>query len=273
MASYRIEIVSPEDNYAFYTNLVSGQLKEDFFKLEYIPLEKKKSIQKAYYNISEKKEDLYKNGILIQPQTTNESQSIIVPMSDKKKKRLYQISFGLEYIDGTRSKVIQYSFEFVDSADEQKQGAERTSSDSVKIPIVTILTKLLDKKQGLYEVSFSAPQKYAKKIKGYNWHLTGKPEIPELDEVNSLGGPEYIYNLHPGLYYLTVVPVFKKRYSRYKAEYAYQRIVINEKYFWERYSFLFAFFFPVLIVIFLVKWQYRRIAFYLSLSLKTILKS
>ena len=127
-----------------------------------------------------------------------------------------------------------------------------------------ISAKLLDVDNNLYEISFSMNPAHKEKLKGYSWHLAGKPEIPRLSEVNSQGGPEYVYQLSPGVYYLMVLPVFTTNLLNKRADYSYQRILVREKYFWE--GNLRVYFLGLLGFLFLyaVYSQYRRIAFYIN---------
>ena len=127
-----------------------------------------------------------------------------------------------------------------------------------------IATKLLDVDNSLYEISFSMNPAHKEKLKGYSWYLAGKPEIPHLSEVNSQGGPEYIYQLSPGVYYLMVLPVFTTKLLTKKADYSYQRILVRKKYFWEGNLLVYFLGFLGLLFLYTVYSQYRRIAFYIN---------
>ncbi len=289
--TYRIEIIHPEDRVSLYTNLESQQLRKNFFTLEYIYPDVGTKLKKVYYRIGSEKLNPYKKGGEIAPETTPEGQRILIPMLTYRKKRLYTISFGFDYFNGRRGKVRAYSFEYLGQEalskpkpilQREPEGVKReqTLSRSKKnrrvlakrlFPLEALIsTKLLDEKNNLYEISFSINKVYEKSIKGYSWHLAGNPEIPELNRVNSKGGPEYVYQLEPGVYYLTVLPIFRDRRFQKKADYAYQRIFVREKYFLEGKILFFAFA-SVLGILFLaiLTSQYRRIVFYVNAFLKS----
>ena len=88
----------------------------------------------------------------------------------------------------------------------------------------------LKKKKDLFEVYFQPPKTdQFKRLKGYSWMLTGarSPRRPgEL--INSVGGPEYIYNLKSGDYYLSVKPVYSDRVSNRAAKYSYIRFSVAD---------------------------------------------
>ncbi len=282
IGTYRIEIIYPEDNISLYTNLNSQQLRDSFFILEYLYSEPGAKLKQVYYVVDSKKVDPYKRGKVIIPEETSEGQRLLIPMLTYKKRRLYTISFGFDYVNGRKGRPRVYSFEYLGAHTIKKKSeikkrirdiiSSKPKSKFIRENFLTakISAKLLDYNNNLYEIFFSiSNKKYKNKLKGYSWHLTGKPEIPDLDEINSTGGPEYVYQLNPGVYYLTVLPIFKNKVLSKKADYAYKRILVEEKYFLEGRLLIYG---GGLLGLFFLGFgisQYRRIAFYINSFLKS----
>ena len=284
VSTYRIEIIYPEDRVSLYTNLESQQLKDNFFTLEYIYPDAGTQLKKAYYAVGSGKLNPYKKGEEITPEITPEGQRVLVPMLTYRKKRLYTISFGFDYFNGRRGQVRTYSFEYLgpealsapkstlqrrpeETSREQNLSQTQKADRKFSPPPLEalIFTKLLDKKNNLYEISFSINKTYKNSIKGYSWYLAGNPEIPELNTVNSKGGPEYVYRLEPGVYYLTALPIFKSRKLRKKVDYAYRRIFVREKYFFEGKILTYVVTSVCgILLLGVFALQYRRIMFYIN---------
>ena len=261
LASYRVEIIASEDSLSYYTNIESQQLREDFFRLEYLPPKETQKIQKSFFTLDSKKRDPFQEGNEISFKPIESGQSLNISMKDQDTERLYTISIGLIFLDGTR-KVKTYSFEYLGSS-HKKPGSERAASQRV-----TIMAKMLDPNNNLYEISFKAPKEFENKIKGYAWHLIGRPSIPQTNKINSVGGPEYIYNLDQGIYYLAVLPIFKKGQAG-KNTYSYLRIEAD-RLFLREIGYLGYFFISLaLALFFLVKWQYHQILFYFNSILRS----
>ncbi len=275
LSVYKVSIISKEDNILLYTNLVRRELREDSLKIDFVPVAIS-GIKNVFYVISQKRENPYEKGEIIQSTPSGRGQSIIIPMEERKTRRLYTVSIGFEFLNGKKSKVRYYSFEYLnkekDETDQLKAKKNKFSKekDSIRDPDrssedkVWISIKNLDADTGFYKVNFDVNSEYRSSLKGYSWQLTSIPQMPKTNEINSTGGPEYIYRLSPGIYYLSVKAVFKTEELNQKVEASYHKLNISEP-FWElknKWTYILTSFF--ILTILMGIWQLDRLYFYVS---------
>ena len=85
---------------------------------------------------------------------------------------------------------------------------------------------MIEEENGIKKVSFKVAGRYEPLVKGYAWHLAYEPERPDFQS-NSDGGPEYLYDLEPGVYWLSSRPIFADKKIDKEANYAYREVKID----------------------------------------------
>ncbi|MDH5717611.1 MAG: hypothetical protein OEZ22_08220 [Spirochaetia bacterium] len=214
-------------DYFLLDNIVSGQLTDKDYKITVIP-QKKIIPQKIYINISSETQDPFTTGKEIDLEKTKEGFAASFPVSSLKE-GLYTVSIGILFSDGKQSDIENSYFERIEKKEPIKRLVLKKEEKKIKkrfigeksIPNIDIKIS-----ENLYEITFSVDKNFSTILKGYTWQLTRRPEIPK-GKINSLGGPEYLYNLKPGVYYLTVKPLYSIKKWNTMDNYSYVRIEIE----------------------------------------------
>ncbi|MDH5721018.1 MAG: hypothetical protein OEZ13_10480 [Spirochaetia bacterium] len=230
ISAYEVIVTSAsQKDYFLINNISSGQLTGNNLKITVIP-RKKKLPQIAYLSIDSKSKDPYQTGEKLEFQKSNEGYSFSYDIS-KFKEGLFVASLGIEFSDSTQSETHEFFFERIKDIKKPKKmlvikdGKRYAAKPSPKKRGSFVPEIEIEKMGNLIEINFLIGDYYKDILNGYIWHLTKKPEIPS-GEINSAGGPEYIYNLEPGTYYLAVKPVFSKNLQK-EDIYAYTAIIIE----------------------------------------------
>ena len=179
------------------------------------------------------------------------------------------LNLGLEYADGTKSYVRNYYFQKPPKEKGDYNYDVIAGSGTYSLS-VTSLAKikpeiLMNVVDNLYEVSIRLPKReslrYSRYIKGFSYHLSDTPRQPS-GQVNYANTPIYLYDLKPGIYYLTVIPVFTKQISSDIMSFSYVRFEINPSgwYLYQPYMYLALFLF-LLILLYMTR---KNILFFLS---------
>ncbi len=152
---------------------------------------------------------------------------------------MWVASVEVETTDGYKLPVRHYYFR-VKSKKQETETAQRPAvSGKRERPVYQLVADNtiieINEDGGIYSLTFQ--QSGTERATGYAWSLTEDPEDPGR-EMNSLGGPEYLYLLPEGEYFINVRPIFRNRIGnvvREKLNSIYDRqghIVVLEKYFW-----------------------------------------
>jgi len=152
---------------------------------------------------------------------------------------MWVASVEVETTDGYKLPVRHYYFRVRSKKQETEIARRPAVSGKRERPVYQLVTDNtiieISEDGGIYSLSFQ--QSGTERATGYAWSLTEVPEDPGR-EMNSLGGPEYLYLLPEGEYFINVRPIFRNRIGnvvREKLNSIYDRqghIVVLEKYFW-----------------------------------------
>lgn len=239
---YQVEISPSDANETLIaTNIADGQI---FEKKLAVSVRSQKKVKSAYLFVGPKKVDPFKKKYkfeLKQSKNTLRLNRLVQNLPAG----LYTVSLGLELKNGEKIER-HFFFEKVSkdkrgpsveklggiSTDKEDGFSKISKSKKVRKPERGRLKAeiKLKKKKNLFEVYFRPPKTdQFKRLKGYSWMLTGarSPRRPGK-LINSVGGPEYIYNLKPGDYYLSVKPVYSDKVSNRAAKYSYIRFSVAD---------------------------------------------
>ena len=217
IAAYPVNVVYPDyEDFYVTNNIVDGRMTSDILNFEFT-LNKKNSPVKTIYALfagkSEKFLDL-KN--IVKFKTENKSSKISIEMKDIKY-GLQTFMFMLVYEDDSKSTLRKYYFEYTKSGSFQSTttgyslGKGLTISKNILYADNSEAENLrpdihLNIENGIYKISFSMKNKY--RIQGYSYQISDYPGMPD-GKLNYVKTPVYLYNLNPGIYYLSVMPVLK----------------------------------------------------------------
>lgn len=220
-ALYEIEVTEPEGlRVSFATNINEGVLSDENLSISVAKNQKTSEIKSLYYVVSARSADPFKSGKQVEPVISEQSLDFTVPV--KKTGGMMVASVGFVFNNKETSITRHIYF---DTA-KRKTGpstsliapTKTTRPKAVITDVTTIddeaIKKLVPSTQvqdqdGVIAISFNIKDKsFRRQLKGFNWQLNRQKELPTL-QVNSIGGPEYIYLVQEGTYFLNVRPVFK----------------------------------------------------------------
>ncbi len=275
-AVHKVIVESVDYSLIVDTNIANSQLKEDNLQINTVDT-KDYQVDSIYYAIGTDKIDPFEKGIQIDFTEEHNYKSSSIPLDKFRKKRLYLLSLGYISKKNKKSNIKYFPFEYIGSQwsprtvarptveetsiVEEAPIAEEAPAESAitNIPIerevqvptpqysqtsVTITPTIdvsrINEKHSIYKVQFSIPANYRRHLRGYFWHLTDLPLVPsDIHKINSNGGPEYIYNLEPGIYYLSVMPLLKNRHRYLSSSYSYVRLVVKNTSFFSKFKLYF----------------------------------
>jgi len=285
---FKIQI-EPKDSedLKVFCNITDGKLTKENLLCD-IFIRENQSIQKIMAFVDHKEVNPFLTEKEIKFSKKNSHYKINIPVS-KLSRGIYILSIGVIFSNNKKSQVRTRNFEKGQSLDifsktkiSKRNRKVRTSINNTsyknknnkKIDYTLFIPKIISINTGsLYKISFKISKKYKSYIKGFSWHLTDKPEMPDIS-IDSHGGPEYIYNLEKGTYHLTVKPILKdlikRKYNKSILNKIYSNKIIkidNTDVF--NYYLLFLTL-PFLLVFYIIITKKQKLKFYLSKYRNTI---
>ncbi len=263
VAVYSIEVV-PEDYADFFvkTNIADSRVQAENFELEINLNLSEKGIAAIKGSIARKKVDPYIGGDTWEFDQLDNTHTVIRPFAALKP-GLYAFSLGLEYTDGTHSIPRYYYFEYKRPKVEKPSKPITFDTRWRRVQNYfyepasyekTLPTIRISAEGDLFEVEFNIQDEMKGLVRGYSYRLADIPSLPE-EQINYIKTPIYLYNLTPGVYYLSVRAVFTKNEFNEKAGYSYVRFVVTAPFLWQDPRFHFGL---VLIILLLIGLRQRK---------------
>jgi hypothetical protein len=241
VSTYAIEVVPPDyEDFAISTNIRDSRLEEDILDLKITTNVQEKFATGMRNTISLRRSDPFLHGTMVEMDSTQNSSQYNLSLKNMSP-GLYVLSLGLEYSDGTKSYPRHYLFEYKMVREKKKR--QQTVRLSNNLAVLTDYMfrsfgpeKLrpeihLTGEDGIFKVDFSLPKDFDRIIEGFSYKVSGLPSLPD-GEVNYVSSPVYLYDLSPGIYYLSVRPVFSLSEPNEKSAYSYVRFEIARTHFW-----------------------------------------
>ncbi|MES0488652.1 MAG: hypothetical protein ABUK01_01590 [Leptospirales bacterium] len=211
-ANYLVDIRYPDaEDFLITSSIRAGNVGKSILTVTVTGLRDEKKIVRLNGGITTEKRDPTEKGKLIPSEKSDNALTAVIDLH-KLKPGFYVFNLGVVYADGTKS-YPRYLYFLYNPPDWDKQHPTAGRRLSIPSYIFSLRPSITVQNIGsLYEVSFKLPsnvqKKYGRSLKGFSYAFSQTPRKPS-GQLNYGKTPIYFYDLKPGEYYITVIPVFK----------------------------------------------------------------
>jgi len=212
-SNYLVEILYPDaGDFLISSSIKAGNVSKSLLTVTVTGLRSEKVISRLIGGVANDKKDPTEKGKLIPSEKKDNTLTAVLDLK-KLKPGFYVLNLGVVYTDGTKSYPRYLYFLYSPPGWDKQPPAIIGPRLSIPSYIFKLRPSITVQKYGsLYEVSFHIPaniqKKYGRSLKGFSYEFSQTPRKPS-GLLNYGKTPIYFYDLKPGEYYITVIPVFK----------------------------------------------------------------